>query len=328
MTAITFEDEISVQELPDLPGWVENYAFDAFDPKANIGYFIHMSRVAGAPHLWWEKLYIYLPDGTVGAQHNFGARPAPNGASGAALDVVVIEPGRHLQLNYLGPVVRWSEEELAEGHLVQRRPELISFKFDFKSGNEVWDFGKKPTDFGGHSSHIEQAGLVTGTLNFRDKSYTMDGRGYRDHSRGVRKLNEMADSAWLHGSFPSGRAFAVYAVREVHEGAVRPRSEKAVIWDNGKLYEATAHGQPYLNTTNPHNGYGGKYGIVLESEIGTMEIEADIVRTASYTYNGANDYLVGLRAGDFDVFEEPTIFRWNGEVGVGNTERSIRRLPY
>ena len=53
--------ELPLAVRPDEPDWSENYCNQAYCPAAGVGFWTHLSRLAGPHEVWRDVLIAYLP---------------------------------------------------------------------------------------------------------------------------------------------------------------------------------------------------------------------------------------------------------------------------
>lgn len=323
MAAIRSEDELPVPELPETPGWRENYCFTAFDAERNVGYWIHCGRWSLDSRLWREQVQVYLPDGGLLVHRQIGMRPSTRGPSGALLDLVCEEPGQRWRIHFHGPARRTTPEELARGPLTEGPKELLDVDVVHHARGPIWDFGAAAMQAEYYADfHYEQPADVRGTLACNGRSLEMKGRGHRDHSRGKRDLSSMVQHCWIQGHFPDGLSFAMLLSR-VRQGdaVVASPGSKAAIWKDGRVIAARCPDAPYLISTREPPP---TYRMHLESELGSMEVEARILRSLPHSTTAAYECYDGVTPGLAHVvtYEQPTAFTLAGQNGVGHSERS------
>lgn len=324
-------DELPVAELPDIPHWSENYCYEGYDKKANVGFWLHLGRWPRDPNLWREQLWVYLPDGTFTIMRGFGSHPVKNGPGGALMKLQCEEPGRW-RLMFKGPTRVTTPERLKEkpdSYLSDGPYAAVDFDVEFVETQPVWHFGDVLKDENWAQFHYEQHGRLKGTIRFQKaggewQTFTMDGPGYRDHSRGPRELSTFGGNYWLHGQFPNGRAFSLMHVWRNVDGERVPAFSKAVVYQDGKIYDATFGDLPLVtDRENPST----EYQLVLKSELDTMVIDAKIERSVSQSADSFMDSFDGISGpahGVLWVYEEATSFVWNGITGSGHSERAER----
>ncbi|MFO1426726.1 MAG: hypothetical protein U1F11_07075 [Steroidobacteraceae bacterium] len=184
---ISLEDELPVARLPEDPRWRENFCFDGYDRRRDVGFWIHCGRWSLDPSIWREQVLVDWPGGDSFVIRSWGFRPSARGPSGALLDLVCEEPGRRWRLRYHGPTRRATREELLRGVPLAEGPkQLMHLDIEFTSENPVWNMAHG-TDMSSQAwarFHIEQNGRFRGTIAVDGETANMDGFGWRDHSRG------------------------------------------------------------------------------------------------------------------------------------------------
>jgi len=327
----TKQDEIPVSELPDIPHWSENYCFEGYDEQSNIGFWLHLGRWPRNPQLWREQLWVYLPDGSYTSMRGFGSHPVTDGAGGALMKLRCEEPGRW-RLQFEGPTRVSNEMRLKDApasYLSDGPFAALRFNIEFLENQPAWHFGDVLKDENWCHFHYEQHGTLKGDIHFQSpgedwQRFTMDGTGYRDHSRGPRELSTFGGNYWIHGQFANGRAFSLMHVWKVENGRQVPAFSKAVVYQDGKIFNAEFDGIPYV--TDRHNP-SKSYTLTLKSELDTMVIQGRIKRSVAQSADTFMDSFDGTADSDTGVlfcYEEPTEFIWNGIKGSGHTERAER----
>lgn len=320
---ISWDDELPVAELPADPAWRENFCFDGYDRQRDVGFWIHIGRWSLDPRIWREQVLVYWPGGPYLVHRAWGVRPSDLGPSGALLDLVCEAPGRAWRLRYRGPVRRTTLEETMRGPLAEGPQELLDLDIGFSSDLPVWDMtgGMQGQAWG--KFHIEQTGRFAGTLRCGTESVAMDGLGWRDHSRGPRDMKEMGRHCWIHGNLSRGRSFALTMIDNVVDGAFVRALDKVVIWDGGRIHNATCAEPPFLtdNAMPPD-----RYALILDYAGGRIAIDAEPRRCLPHSTSRYMECFDGRTPGIAHVvtYEQGTVFHVDGETHDGHTERSFR----
>ena len=317
------EMELPVASLPDDPAWRENFCFDGYDAANDIGFWIHCGRWSKDPSIWREQVLIYLPDGDYMINRSWGYRESKEGVSAALLDLVCEIPGRRWRLHYRGPGRRASQAEVLGGPLPEGAKALVELDIVFSSEVPIWDMSASLGDSDWGKFHIEQTGRFQGSIAVDGQRHAMDGFGWRDHSRGPRDNHSIGRHAWIHGNLSRGRSFALTFYDALKEGQLVRNLDKVVIWDGGQLYPATCPNPPMLESTDvPSSGYQMR----LEYERGTIDIEATVKRCLPHSTTRYNECFDGIcpDLASIVTYEQGTIFRVDGELHNGHSERSFR----
>jgi hypothetical protein len=323
MAHTSWEDELPVPELPDDPTWRENFCFDGYDSKRNIGFWIHCGRWSLDPRIWREQVLLYIPDGTYLVHRGWGYRESLQGPSAALLDLVCRKPGELWQLRYRGPARRTTTEELHRGPLPEGPQLLLDLDVAFETQAPMWDMtgGLKNQAWG--KFHIEQTGRFLGRIQYEDKSVQMDGLGWHDHSRGPRDMKEMGRHCWIHGDLSGGRSFALTYIDNVKDGMFVRALEKVVIWEEGRIFGAKCPNPPFLESNAEP---APTYRMTLQYERGTVKIDAQARRSLPHSTSRYMECFDGVTPGIAHIvtYEQGTVFAVDGQLFDGHTERSFR----
>ncbi|HLY55819.1 MAG TPA: hypothetical protein VKS60_09705 [Stellaceae bacterium] len=327
----SWDEELPVTGIPAIPAWSENYCFDGYDPVNEAGCWLHLGRWPRNASIWREQVLLYLPRGDHLVIRGFGNHPVERGAGGALLKLQCLEPGSKWRLTYSGPARRLTVEQMMAGphtHLSEGPYVTVDMDLTFVATRRPWDFGELIGE-NWATFHYEQHGRLTGRIRYDapgggERTVEMDGNAYRDHSRGPRELSNFGGFYWLHGQFPGGRAFSMVRSYKFENGVRSVGVARAVVFDGDRILPATAGELPILTDKNlpPET-----YAFELESELGTMAIEARLLRVIAQSSDRYMDQYDGIATSEIGThycFEQPTEFRWNGLTGHGWTERAER----
>jgi hypothetical protein len=306
------------------PAVRELFCFEGYDPQHRIGYFFHLTRWYLDPTLWLEQVQVYLPDGNYLVRHNWSRANPLSETGGAMLKLLHDERARCWRIQYRGPVMRATAQELSRGPLTERPQQRLELDVLFQSAYSPWELGNASADHTTQRWLVEQPGRVSGQVNVGGEVQAMDGVGYRNHSRGPRMTATLYDHCWVHGQFPSGRAFAVIHIRDAH---ALSRLAQAVVWDRGRVYPARCEIPPLLgDTDHPLTAPRERFTMDIHSDLGVMHIEAHAQRNLPHSTTSGGEWLDGVTAdralAQLVTYERPTLFFWNDEVGAGHTEQS------
>jgi hypothetical protein len=316
------DEELPVPELPDTPGWRENYCFTGFDERRDAGYWIHCGRWSLDSHLWREQVQVFLPGGGLLVHRQIGYRSSDRGPSAALLDLICEEPGKRWCIRYHGPARPTKPGELARGPLPDAPRVLLDIDLVHEGRGPIWDFGAAMHAEYYANFHYEQPGDIRGTIACDGEIVRMEGSGHRDHSRGRRDMSSLVQHCWIQGHFPAGFSFAMLfsRVRQGDQIGTSP-SSKAAIWKDGRLIEARCTDPPYLSSIDEP---AATYQMHLESELGSMEVHARILRSLPHSTTAAYECYEGVTPGlaHLVTYEQPTAFTVGRHRGLGHSERS------
>jgi hypothetical protein len=330
----TLADELPLDHIPDVHAWSENYCFDGHDAAADAGFWFHCGRWPRNPSIWREQIMLYLPGGDYLIMRGFGHHPVENGVGGALLKCICLEPGQRWRLLYSGPARRETLASMMAGthtHLSEGPYVTVDVDLEFEATRPAWDFGTIVGEAWANF-HYEQHGRVTGTIRYDtsdggSSTVTLNGNGYRDHSRGPRDLSAFGGFHWHHAQFPGGRAFSIVRSYKYEAGALSVGVNRAVVFDGEKMLPAEIVGE--LPVMTDKQLPAERYTITLKSDLGEMVIEARTHGAIALscdkfmdTYDGIATPAEGVYA--HYCFEQPTEYVWNGLTGAGWTERAMR----
>jgi len=212
------DDERHTPGPDSLPLWNESYWFPIYDPKTEIGVVVRAGVYANQQT---SNVYLFITH------------------RGAII---------HTWVEQRAPLPPLQPRRLAIGPLiVEIEQPLERLRLRYSAGNSgfdlVWEgyspsyMYPRPPDvpFQQYPGHIEQSGVVTGTVTIGGVPYSMDCFGHRDHSWGGERdwntfygwdyLNvEFGRDAWFHAVrfelSPGNNIFigALWDGTELHEG--------------------------------------------------------------------------------------------------------------
>jgi len=198
---------------------------------------------------------------------------------------------------------------------------LLDFKLAWQAASPMIDFGHG-TEPGAQSSHYEQGGTLTGTIEIGGERYNFNGPSFRDHSRGPRDLQGRFNRhSWIHGVFPSGRVLSSLTVET----------------PSGELMLADLFALQPGASARP-----GRFdSIILRSDIEDLlkpfritgqdaeQTPVNILVEPQFCYGFTNDHPNDLYVGQdpefpgWRVLEMPSRLTWDGEVTFGNVEFTL-----
>lgn len=210
-----------VASCPPVPGWTENLLFTPYDPAHDIGMWLHLGTVPDMWEMWEDRVLIALPADqgvlSMWAYHRTvpDARPA-----GSNLAFRCEQPFAKWHITFDGFCLRSTYNEMRTGPVFDGPKTFVRLDLEVQGVTPVWDAeAGPPTESGGGMAeqswareHYEQLTRVVGEVTVGSETFAFDGGGWRDHSRGPRGADTLAD--WgghviAGGVMPSGRAFGL-----------------------------------------------------------------------------------------------------------------------
>jgi hypothetical protein len=308
------ESEFPVQNYPDIPLWTENYCFVAYDPTTQIGLWTHLGRAPFDPTLWRELSFVYLPGGERLVNKGYGRTETPRGPGGATMAFQCVEPFRSWRVNRDGGSTRTTVDRLYHGMVCDQRHERVGFDLTLNCHGVVWDWGEVEDAHKWGKLHYEQLVSVRGTVTIGMDKIPFDGQGLRDHTSGARDFTVFSSHIWSWANFPSGRGFIL-----LHLVVDGNHLTRAVVQEDGALTAVDLHNSPVLTERSLH---ADPYVL----ELGDHRISTEILHPFPNGFDGPNDICIGYDPAVAATanFESLSRFEWDGEIGYGHTERSIR----
>jgi hypothetical protein len=316
-------DDLPHQPPPDVPGWVENYLIHAYFPEAGVGLWSHLGGVPHDPALWRETLVLALPGGRFAMAKGYAPSRVTDGASSARLSYTCREPFRRWLVRFEGVARVVPAHDLRAAALADGPGERVSLEFELTALSPAFDFGEHLASQHWASTHYEQHFTATGSLRVGDERFALDGHGLRDHSTGPRHLRDLRRHCWVHGRFPSGRAFQVFHAESVGSDVM---SCCVIDEPDGRRRRMHLAGPAPLLADRPD--LEGGYRLRFEDDRGDpVVIDGQPLTTATLSILEPWDMALGGYRGPgllHHLFEGMTRFRCGDEVGHGLTERTVR----
>lgn len=307
--------------------WSETGFFQAYNPVENVGVFTHVCRCQQDLDLWSAHTLVFLPDGEILADRSFGRSPNQRDVCAGAARILIEEPFRQWRSVFDGHGERTSMEGLAKG--VRGAGAGVAMRYDVTGTacGPVWDLaadndGAPPGGNWAGDGHYQQNFLTRGTLTVAGKTWSLDGVGWNDHSRGPRTFDHYGTHRWLSAILPGAtlHAISLWDTQGVQRTAV------------GSLFRAEGKERVTVNFPGISDTLGGpfNYDITVTRQNGEQLIlQAETLHPQVLTITGANDNLNGIDwEGDdnstvhFDSTVRLTLP--DGQVGYGYAERGIR----
>jgi hypothetical protein len=195
---------------------------------------------------------------------------------------------------------------------------MISPPFDYGSGSIEQSWAK---------AHYDQQQRVTGRLTIPGESFEIDGAGLRDHSWGPRTWWGMGATTWIHGQFlESGRSFmAIY----VGDHPDYPDPISFTILSDGESVQRVGAADMPVGTNLFNAAEDTEFRIVMpDGSFSTPRVE--VLAPMRMCLIGDTQFAFGTTHRNSNPIPShdyvPAFARveWNGEVGIGYIERTVR----
>jgi len=320
-------DDHVIRVPEGIDSWSENLFFFPYDYQQGIGAAMHLGRSGQDPHFWREFVYVLLPGGRALVAKSFGhALDTDTKNSGDNLVYECLEPFKRWRATFDGMMRETTAEALFAGVLVERTWVRVGFQFDYTSMFDVpWQAHTAPTAPGGAFSgtgsfHYEQVCTSTGTLNAAGTTYALSSRGFRDHTRGVRKFKARSGHTLLSFSAEDGLIGGFYQVRDL-EG-VPNFNGGYIVGKDGKPHDAEVLAAPRFATRAVPRSF---QAVLRDCEGTEVMVEGTGLDSVPMTIVAPNDMFFGISRDDdqYSCTMSPATVTCNGVPGWGHLELSM-----
>ena len=315
----------------DKPRYGENYMLSAYDPKLDLGMWLHWGTCPDSFSLWEEMVMITLPgdNGLLWTRAYHKPRPEdrPNGPN---LHYRVVEPFRQLQISFEGVAMRTPYQEMLTGRVRDTSQELLDLELDVRAAGPAWDNHLSAESGTGRGSmkeqtwaseHFQQPIRVRGTVRVDGRELAFDGSGTRDHSRGQRGHGE-----WSFGGhnlmvapFDSGKSFGM---QRMWTPKGKPTLEVAFVCIDGEMRHCDIVTRPaFLEAVRLSDD---PIELVLRSSLGDHVIRGRTAKTIYSTVGRPWSFHLGADLSEPRGLFVPgfAVYEWDGETAAGLCERS------
>jgi hypothetical protein len=311
----------------DVPHWNETGFFSAYNPDQNVGVFTHVGRCQQDLDLFWSHSLIFLPDGEILADRSYGRSPNGRDVGAGSSRIIIDEPFKQWTSIFDGHGERTSTKGLSEavrghGPGIAVRYEVTGIALD-----PVWDLvadnkNAPPAGDWAGDGHYQQNFRTTGTLNVAGKTYSLDGIGWNDHSRGPRTFATYGTHRWISAILPGATVHAITMWDT--EGNIKTAT--------GSLFRDGHHENVSVNFPPIGDLVGGplEYDIILTHTSGEVtKLRAKTLNAQMLTITSDAENLNGIYwDGDdgatvhYDSMVQLTMA--DGRTGYGYAERGAR----
>jgi hypothetical protein len=318
---LTQADELP-HPIERTPLWSENYLSGAVFPAAGAAVWLHQSRVPEDPELWEEIFIIYLPGDRLLVAKGAALQRAQDGPGGAALTYRCLEPFAEWSKRFRGTARLITEADHLSSPMVDGPSTVVDMLLSWRAGTPAYDMDVSEQPWARTSSHYQQHMQVSGVIRFGEERLEVEGPGMRDHSWGPRHLSHLGTHIWSYGAFPSGRAFMLF----YHVCADGSRLlNTANLYDDGALVPILLQGPPPL-IERPEQAASAYTLSFARPDVTPLQVAAAPLRTSVMGFANHAELVIGgpHPGSSHAIYECPTRFICEDEVGYGFTERTVQ----
>lgn len=261
---------------------------------------------------------VHDPIGADGQPRILGAGP---------LSLEIVEPYAHLRIRVEGMAQAMTVQDQMKGFFPGQTggAEIaVKAQIDLRPVAPPWENGTMSEQARHVLTTQDEGGLVgipwrfeqlckaSGTVTVDGVEHRLDGGANRIRRQGVRRLATFRGHAWQAAVFPSGRAFG-YQIFPPRTDGLPTYNEGYVFSGDGELTPARVVEAPWLGELHPS---GEEVTVVIEAAGGTHEIRGETI---------ASTFMVmpaEVSGGGMQLQQAVTRYTWDGETGMGMTERS------
>lgn len=323
--------EGTLVSAPDLFRFAENFMFAMYDPRVDVGMWLHLGTCPDDFGIWEDQVLLALPgDQGLLWMYSYSRTPPEKRPAGASLSFRVVEPFQRGHLHFDGVGVVSPYAEMLGGRVRDGHKELFTLDIEIESVAPAWDNhasaagSKNRGDMKAQawaSEHYQQLYRARGNFKFRGENIAIDTTGVRDHSRGQR--GHAPDKFGGHNlwtaAFPSGKAFGMQRMW-LPDGTMT--LNVGFVYIDGEFHHVDVIDSPlYLNDLRLH---GDELSLHLRSPLGEHQLRGRTVKTFFTTLDRPWGYAFGADTSlGYGIFAPGfSRWEWDGEVSYGLTERS------
>ena len=314
------EREQFFADPPDNPDMRDSASFWVFDAAGVVS--LPRIGVEAVASKWENHQYqfnVAFADGRVFRIRDKGERHSPIGSDGnptvlgaGPLEFRCLEPFRVWTASFDGTAIQTSTADSMQGTSDSPRVD-VQFHFEATMAVPPWISGEVSAEadvMGG--ARYEQLFRAVGVVRAGGDEQHFTGTGTRVRRQGTREMAGFWGHCMQSAVFPSGRGFGYIAYRPRPDGS-GSYNEGYVFTGDGGLVPARVVHAPWLS--KPQAG-GEDVALVLESEIGTVEIGGETIWSVFSIADRTSPHaLAGLYQGG-------ARYTWDGEETCGAIERS------
>ena len=135
--------ELPLIERPADDAWSENYCNQAYCPGSGVGFWTHLSRLAGAEDIWRDVLIAYLPDDRLLVAKGYGNSASERGPGAGMLSMRCEEEWRRWTMRFRGAVRDVSGAEMRAGPIADQHHHVATLELTWTAMSPVWDLGER-----------------------------------------------------------------------------------------------------------------------------------------------------------------------------------------
>ena len=328
--------EFALRDAAELERFAENFLVVTYDPKLDIGLWLHLGTWPDDFGIYEDQVLISLPgDGGQLCMFAYHRPLTEERPAGANLKFRCIEPFRCWSVSFDGLVTPCSDAEMRSGRVRDGAKELARIELTLTMQAPVWDAHQSASSRHGGgsmaeqvwaSSHYQQLYTAQGQITLRGETHGFAGTGMRDHSRGRRGhgMDQWGGHVLATAWFPESRRG--FGLQRMWTPEGRITLDTAFVVIDGHLHHAAAVESPKLEKLISR---GESLQVVLKSDLGEHRMRCMTLRTHFTTPQNPLGMAYGADlSGPYGIYAPGHArWEWDTAIGYGLMERSARLDP-
>lgn len=313
-------------ESPHAPDASQNFNesvyLNAFDARTRVGGWMRLGNRVNEGHAELS-VCLYLPDGRIACNFQRPSISSNDRFDAGGLSYAVIEPLKRVSMTYEGDLYLVEEPDALRDpqklfNSGTRAPSRVHWVHEAESpihGGEPTS-PATPTMYGRDFSlgHFNQHARVRGEIRVGENVWTIEGRGWRDHSWGPRYWQAIYFYRLFLANFPNGDGLMLL---KITDKAGRTRREGVLLVDG--QYEDILDMDLFTDWTDSQDPAFVRIGVRTANRKAIITGEILTLAPLRNRRRAGDEILVSR------IAEGYTRFRWEGQEGYGMSEY-IERL--
>ena len=301
--------DLNLEPNRAIPRWSETRWNGCWCPEDGVGLYLHMGRFRHDLDIWWAQTVAYLPDGQLAVDRSW-CRGSEDRTQLSSTAYTLENTDGGWSSSYRGALQLTTVaacEFATQGAGAPAVP--VRWEVSAEPISPLWDlYAAVATDRDATvgDTHIQQGFVTRGELTVGDRSYRLDGFGFKDHSSGTREWDGYGAHNFLLTVTPEWTLHAIM----LYGPAGEPRGPMATLFRDGEPIRVTKFELEKLSSlAQPARDYP----VTVELETGeVMELTASLLHEVPITITDNGDNVNGI---DWDA-ELPSVVLQEGIARV------------
>lgn len=306
------------------PLWGETRWHCCWSPDAGVGIYIHTGRLRADVDMWWAHVAAFLPDGRLAVDRLWCRNTSAAGIESGNLNLSITETGWRSTFDGVGELS--STAGLGRAARGCASPS-VAMRWDVTATEvaPIWDLYSSTDQNQDFASdiHVQQATSTSGTLWVGDRTYPLEGVGFKDHSSGARDFAAWDSHRFMIAVMPNWVVHAVTIFRTNSDVA----APMGVVLADGRRAPVERFDLPALADVE---GAPLEQEMVVTGPSGPIALRVEVMHALPISITKDNDNYNGI---DWEIASDPMVMiegmirltAPDGAIGFGFLERSARQ---